>query len=568
MSTVSTKSRDRKATGGAHNLAATPASAPPEQAGEDAGLSPRVWWAASLLVLAAAAFVRFYALGLKPMHHDEGVNGFFLTTLYRDGVYHYDPNNYHGPTLYYFALAITKLKAFLFGEPGLGTIAVRLVPALFGVATVWLALTLRRNLGAVGALTAAALIALSPGDVYVSRYFIHETQFVFFTLGVVVASLRYWETTDPVYLLLAAISAALLTATKETALISLIVLGLAWAVSAVYLRLTARSGGQVPWEMQARQGKNKKRKGQRAEQPGALDRLGGVNSVAPMVGLALILFLFVNVLFYSSFFTNRGGVGDAFKSLQVWAKTGTQEHGHPWHTYLWWLWQEHAPLLILGAAGSIVALIRRHRFGVFAGAWAFGILAAYSLIPYKTPWLMISFTVPLAVISGYAVNELYRLNREWPVRLAAAAVVLAALTVSGVQMVRLNLYHYDDDKYPYVYAHTYREFLPLVNKIEELAQRAGTGKKTEVAIVANEYWPLPWYLREYEHAGFFGRMERDNGELVSVNGPIVISTERQEIEKPEQLQEVLGDRYVRVNSYPLRPGVTLVLYARPDLVER
>jgi predicted membrane-bound mannosyltransferase len=218
--------------------------------------------------------------------------------------------------------------------------------------------------------------------------------------------------------------------------------------------------------------------------------------------------------------------------------------------------------------GVGLALIRRtSRFAVFAGAWAFGILAAYSLIPYKTPWLMISFTVPLAIVSGYAVNEIYGLEEGWRSRLLALALVLGALAVSATQAVILNFYHYDDDKYPYVYAHTYREFLPLMNKIDELAQRAGTGKKTEIAIVANEYWPLPWYLRDYEHAGFYGYVERDDGTLVSVNGPIVISSESQEIEQPDQLQKVLGDGYARVNSYPLRPGVTLVLYARRDLVE-
>ena len=45
-------------------------------------------------------------LALKPLHHDEGVNGFFLTNLFRDGVYKYDPANYHGPTLYYIALRL------------------------------------------------------------------------------------------------------------------------------------------------------------------------------------------------------------------------------------------------------------------------------------------------------------------------------------------------------------------------------------------------------------------------------------------------------------------------------
>ncbi len=60
-----------------------------------------LWLVACSIITAIAAFLRFYNLELKPMHHDEGVNGFFLTTLVREGVYKYDPQNYHGPTLYY-----------------------------------------------------------------------------------------------------------------------------------------------------------------------------------------------------------------------------------------------------------------------------------------------------------------------------------------------------------------------------------------------------------------------------------------------------------------------------------
>ena len=535
-------------------MAAAAAAPAPAERPDAAAISARAWWVACLFVMAAAAFVRLYALGLKPMHHDEGVNGFFLTNLYREGVYRYDPSNYHGPTLYYFALAVTKLKAFLFGEPGLGTIAVRLVPAAFGIATVWLALCLRRHIGAVGALTAAALIALSPGNVYISRYFIHEAQFVFFTLGIVVASLRFRETADPVYLMLAAISAALLTATKETALISLVVLGLAWAVSVLYLKLAGRGGGgRVHWEQRPAPAKGKPPRG---AGEGIVEKLGGRRNAALMAGVAVLLFVFVNVLFYSSFFTHWEGVGGSLESLKIWAKTGTKEHGHPWYTYLRWLLQEEAPLLLLGAAGSVLALVRRDRFGVFAGAWAFGILAAYSLIPYKTPWLMLSFTVPLAVVGGYAVNGIYTLSRGWPPRLAAAAVALAALAVCGVQAARLNFYYYDNDKYPYVYAHTYREFLPLVNQIDSLAKRAGSGRRTGITVAAPEYWPLPWYLRDYERVGFFGRM-------TETEEPLVVGADDQ----AEELEAALGDGYARVNSYPLRPGVTLVLYARRDLVE-
>ena len=34
------------------------------------------------------------------------MNGNFLVRLVRDGYYHYDPANYHGPTLYYFAAVV------------------------------------------------------------------------------------------------------------------------------------------------------------------------------------------------------------------------------------------------------------------------------------------------------------------------------------------------------------------------------------------------------------------------------------------------------------------------------
>ncbi|MDT4897088.1 MAG: hypothetical protein QOH25_2165 [Acidobacteriota bacterium] len=556
MSTGSTKSPPRKAEGSARNRSTASEATQPRQA-EAAELSPLVWWFASLSILAVAAFVRLYVLDLKPLHHDEGVNGFFLTNLYREGVYHYDPSNYHGPTLYFFALAVTKMKAFLFGEPGLSTIAVRLVPALFGIATVWLALRLRRYIGAIGALVVAALIALSPGHVYISRYFIHEAQFVFFTLGLVVAALRYGETADPLYLMLASISAALLFATKETAIISVAVLGLAWIVTAVYMRLVPKRDG-VPWERnEATKRKVKKRRTPQAEQADMLEKFGGLSNVALMTGASLALFVFINILFYSSFFTYWQGVSGAIESVQIWAATGTKEHGHPSYTYLWWLVQEEAPLLFLGAGGAILALIRRrNRFALFAGAWAFGILAAYSLIPYKTPWLMLNFTVPLAIISGYCVNEIYDWGKGWLTRSLALAIAAAALAVCGTQAVILNFYQYDNDRYIYVYAHTYREFVPLVTEIDRLAERAGTGKQTGITITAPEYWPLPWYLRDYEHAGFFGRM-------ATTQEPIVVGS----IDQEQELDAMLGDRYLRLGSYPLRPGVTLILYARRDLAQ-
>src|SRR3712207_4130132 len=132
--------------------------------------------------------------------------------------------------------------------------AVRFVPAIFGLAAVWLMLTLRRYVGTVGALTAAALVAVSPCAVFYSRYFIHESLFVFFSAGIIVAALRYYETTNAVYLMLLAISAALLFATKETAMITAAVFIIALVSTEVYQRMKGTRG--------ASQGSKKKRRQQ------------------------------------------------------------------------------------------------------------------------------------------------------------------------------------------------------------------------------------------------------------------------------------------------------------------
>ena len=215
MSTTSTKSR-RKKLPRTPDVAAKQTSNINEPAGS-AEISERAWRLLSLGILIVGAFLRLYNLSLVPLHHDEGVNGNFLVTLVREGKYYYNPENYHGPTLYYFSAIIPWISRFLGGKAfgdnyGLTTFNIRFVTAAFGVATIWLALLLRKRLGTLGALTAAGLIAISPGAVYLSRYFIHESLFVFFTLGIVVASLKYYDTGRATYLVLASISAALMVA--------------------------------------------------------------------------------------------------------------------------------------------------------------------------------------------------------------------------------------------------------------------------------------------------------------------------------------------------------------------
>ncbi|HYN25648.1 MAG TPA: flippase activity-associated protein Agl23, partial [Pyrinomonadaceae bacterium] len=482
----------------------------------------------------------------------------------REGFYHYDPANYHGPTLYYFSAIIPWILRFLFGQSaqntyGLNTVTVRVVPALFGLGTIWLVLLLRKRIGTVGTLCAAALLAVSPGAVYLSRYFIHETLFVFFTLGVVVAGLKYYEVGNPVYLVLASVSAALLFATKETAVISAAVLAIALPTTHLYLWLSNKFFRE---NQRDRKQRRLERGGKISPRTGALERLGGAEKLAFFGLIAITVFVGVNVLFYSSFFTNYPkGVYDAVKTFEFWTKTGKAAHVQPITTYVWWLSRQELPLIFLGTIGAALIVWKpRNAFALFSALWAFGLLAAYSLIGYKTPWLGLNFAVPLALISGYALQVLY----DWglgEIRLIIV-IMLLAVAISGYKTVDLNFFNYDNDaqSYVYVYAHTRREMLALVDEIQRVAQRTKQGTKTGITIVSPDHWPLPWYLRDYTGVGYHGRM-------TSSTEPAIIASESQGAE----VQTNFGDRYQQVHSgfnsagsYPLRPGVNLLLYVRRD----
>lgn len=517
-------------------------------------LPDRIWAIGVLVILLVAAVLRLYDLDLVPLHHDEGVNGNFLVRLVREGEYRYDPENYHGPTLYYFAALIPWLTRLLFGTAardnyGLTTFTIRLVPVFFGLATIGLVFCLRNRLGRVATLAAGLLLAISPGAVYLSRYFIHESQFVFFTLGIVVAGLCFYDTRNPFYLALASASAALLFATKETAVISAGVLLIAFGVTHLYRRFYRAFF--LPQSAKGRRGAPRKGAFNRF-----LDDFGGWIPLVISVAIALIIFVLLNILCYSSFFTNAQGIYDALKTFEVWTKTGQTAHVYPAYRYLQWLASQESPLLFLGLIGAAIVVLRpKNSFALFSALWAFGLIAAYSLIPYKTPWLLLNFIVPLALAAGSVAQFVYELDGG-QVRLVAAIWLITLL--SAYQTIDLNFINYDNDKsyYVYVYAHTTRGMFDLVNEVDQIAARED-GSTTGISILSPDYWPLPWYFRNYSRVGYYGR-------TAATSEPIIIASDKQKAEMDDNYAAVY--RQVRSDapdgSFELRPGVRLLLYVR------
>ena len=643
------------------------------------GMSDRIWlrWAGAIVAL--ATFLRFFDITNRPVHHDEGVNGWFMTNLIKDNAYKYDPANYHGPSLYYWAWPWVKLFGF-------ETVAIRVCIAIWGLAMVVLVLYLKKYLGKVGTLVAAFLVAISPGLVFISRYFIHEILFVFLSLGIVVSVLyfmdrreagpgalawmsliliycfvpsaiylgsflggdketavwglrtlffagdltlvyftvkwlRKWDGGRPIYLLLASACTALYFATKETAFIALGTMAIAivsimiwekigpdttsrstWFRTALIGNVIAICAGLYYYEyiadgfkwMYAEFVTNPWRPPETfyfyaillliavtvitwvlymmelkettetefTEPPITFKRfregLGSSKNGMLLIGLSIILFWYIIVLFFTSFFTYKEGVSKAFEAYAIWEKTGNSEHAqNGYWAYLKWGFKVESTILLVSVLGSLVAILKaKHRFAMFTALWAMGVFAAYMIIPYKTPWLSLSYIMPMCMVAGYGIGEFIG-SKNFRLNLAGYALLVIGTFVLGYQTYYLNFVRYDDDQMPYVYAHTRRGFLGLIEKIDHYAEKSGKGKDIVIDVVSPDYWPMTWYTVHYNHVGY-------HGHLVDTTAELIVCKKK---DQDAAAIQKYSDNYKYVGMYPLRPGVDLNLLVRKDIAD-
>jgi uncharacterized protein (TIGR03663 family) len=170
---------------------------------------------ASIIVVGAG--MRFWDLGSRALHHDESLHGFYAYDIFLGRGYEHSPL-LHGP-FQFFGMALTF---FLSG--GASDYAVRIMPALFGVALIVLPFFFRDRLGRVGALLASGLIALSPTLLYFSRFARNDIYVAVFTLGIVVCLWRYVDERKPLFLYLGAALLGLSFATKENTFINVAII--------------------------------------------------------------------------------------------------------------------------------------------------------------------------------------------------------------------------------------------------------------------------------------------------------------------------------------------------------
>jgi uncharacterized protein (TIGR03663 family) len=503
-----------------------------------------------------AAALRFPDLASRPMHADEAVHADKFGTLLEGGGYVYDPSEYHGPTLYY----LTLLPAWLRGSGRyveIDEVTLRSVPAALGLALVVAHLGARSFLGTAGAAVAALLAAISPAMVFYSRYFIHETPLVLFTLGALLAGYRYQRKPGVVPALLAGVCAGLMVATKETAPLALGCMLLALALT-------------------------------RLADCGQGEHLLPLRSVVSggHVLLALLAAVVVSAALFTSFLAHPRGLVDAARAYGLYLERAQAAswHFHPWLYYLRLLihfpssgtpfWTEGL-ILVLAVVGGAAGWVAKGVPGAdsralrFLGFYTLLMLLTYSAIPYKTPWCLLGFLHGMILLAGAGAVFLVRSLRGAAARAALGVLLVSAAVHLGWQAFSGSFRFAADPRNPYVYAHTGTDVFEIVGRLKDLGRAHADGSSMPVQIISREnLWPLPWYLRS------LARVEWWNGVPESApSAPVILVAPDMEPALVRKLYDLPppGERelYVSIFERPveLRPRVELRGYAASRLWE-
>lgn len=483
---------------------------------------------AGAAIVVAAAWLRTANLAVSPLHFDEATQARIVAAQFpgdaKSGTMAFNPHHFHGPLPIDAAVVSAKVA----GEESwlsLTEFTLRIVPALSGIAVVLLLLASAPLIGRIAALASAAFAAVSPFLVHYSRLFIHEDLLLLFLAAALL--LLGYHVRSRVPLWTVGICLGLAAATKETFVLT----PAAWlvAAAAIYRPPIAK-----------------------------------LRELLPQVLAAGAAFLAVVLFFYSGFGTHPGGVWD-FVSTYWSYQTG---EGHDkslfyyadlfflpsHHGRLWW-WQ--GGIFIL----AVISLFQKPddtrvpsaaRFCFLAGVIQAGV---YSLLPYKTPWLMLVPWLHILIAAGIGAAVLFQLRPQ--VRIAAGIVVVALLAFQGLQAWRVAFKYPSDARNPFAY-------VPTAPGVETWTARSitwlrnGGWSDEAISVIGTRYWPLPWYLRGLPNVGYWP------------TPPDGLASHALVVAMPEfapALSEQLADSHVAIPE-GLRSDTPVLLFVRKDIWEK
>jgi uncharacterized protein (TIGR03663 family) len=439
-------------------------------------------WIAWIAVMGIALWLRVENLEQRPIHADEATGAHIFSQSMENSNYRFDPTHFHGPLL---SLS-TRPVAKVFGQSQwqeLSLSMLRTGPVLAGMLMVLTPLLWLKSIGPRAALAAAALLACSPLLVYYNRMYIHESWLALF--GMLAAAAIFYLIKRPSRnrALLAGLATGLMFATKETFAISLMCWAVAGAAGWLIMKNNTRDESQVP----------------------ALSAY-----LKPAFWFTVCL-LAVGTVFYTNGLREPGGIIDALRTYFVYETT--PGHEKPFGYYLEMLilpkhvlgmWWSEGMIALLGMLACILAACRKTGQAAiaFIAIGALLHLLIYSLISYKTPWLMSLPWALACLLAGCAFTRKTP-SGHTPGLLLLYVCVGWGLFYQGQQAFQASgrLASHPDN--PYAYVPTSKNMVQLPAWLKDLKDFQGGQNIEPIAVIGRGYWPLPWYLRDFGPVGYW-----------------------------------------------------------------
>ena len=395
-----------------------------------------------LLIVFLAIFSRLILLDLRPLHADEGVNYFFAEQILHGNGFIYNPTNFHGP-FYFFILAASF---FIFG---ISEFSLRFPAALFGIILVSIPLFL--IIKTTQRIKFSILILLSPSILFYSRYSIHEISFLLFCFLCFYFLNKIIEEKTLKSLPFLAFFLALAFTTKETSII--------FSFTLLFIIIFNLKSIK---EIQFKREQNR-------------------------VFVSFAIFVLVWILLFSSFFTNFAGIRGSVEAFSPWTKTGVGGAGHEksYDYFAKLMMKYELPILLLSIVSIYLYFRKKEKDVLFKNSiiWFVSALIIYSLIPYKTPWLVVNMVLPALLLASFALERIKFRN---------VVFVITMIYLISFSFY-LNFIVPWQPQNEFAYVHTDKDILSLVNSLDS---QASLGSR--ILVNAKDYWPLPFYLDNYE----------------------------------------------------------------------
>ena len=490
----------------------------------------------------------------RPLHGDEGVNTIKFKILYGYGTFHYNPHEYHGPSLYYLSYPVMLANGLpSYAESTVGMY--RFVPAFFLVGTIALLWFIRDGLGKDATVAAGLVTAFSPVFIFYGRYYIHEWLLVFFSMVMLVGIWRYLNNRTWQNAALIGVGLGMMHTTKETCII-------AWFAMTI---------GCIYWWFVTRK-----------ENDEQIVRFTCTPIHAAVITLVAVV---LSVLFFSAFFTYPDGVLDSILTYkQYFVRAGGEGsyglHDQPWYYYLRMLafskagpgpWFSEAPLLLFAVIGGIAPWISKwpldgNRVWLrFLSIYTLIMVMVYSLIAYKTPWCILGMVHGMTLLAGVGVYALWQAGKNTHVRMMVRVCVVLLIGFLGWQVYHANFKFPVDRRNPYLYSNPQRSMLEIPKRAETIASLHPEKMDMAVSLIGSDNWPLPFYLRAFPK---LKHVIDPTPELLSA--PLIIvdpDPDEKQLTDPdffERISTELSEKY-HLEMKALRPRERRAIFIRKDL---